>query len=648
MSSRTTKPFGSWKSPVTSDLIVSETVGFTDMTTDREDIYWVELRLSEGGRHVIVRLSADGELTDITPCPFNVRTRVHEYGGGSFTIKDSTIYFSNFDDQRIYKQLPESKPQPITPRNGFRYADGIIDSVRNRMICVREEHSASKKEPVINTLVSIDLKKGGAGKGIISGNDFYSSPRISPDRSTLCWLTWNHPHMPWDSTELWTGKLENDGTVTHAQRVAGGDKESIFQPQWSPDGILHFVSDRTGWWNLYRLANGSAEPLCGMETEFGKPQWVFAMSTYAFRSEECIICSYATHGKWTLAALNTTTGKLEPFEISRTEISHVNISSGKPVFIAASPTEAPSILRLDTDSHNIEVLKRSTTVGIEEGYLSIPEEIEFPTEGGLTSYAFFYNPQNKDYQAPDGELPPLIVKIHGGPTSAASTALSPGIQYWTSRGFAVVDVNHGGGTGYGRAFRERLNEQWGIVDVDDCVNAARYLVKKNKVNRDHLAIRGGSAGGYTTLCALTFRDTFRAGASYFGISDLELLLEDTHKFESRYFDGLIGPYPEKRSVYRERSPIHSIDSLSCPLIIFQGLEDKIVPPGQAELIYEALLKKKVPVAYLAFEGEQHGFRRAENIKRTLDAELYFYSKIFGFIPADTIPPVPIKNLTGKS
>ncbi|MEA3560203.1 MAG: S9 family peptidase, partial [Candidatus Omnitrophota bacterium] len=627
--------FGSWRSPITSELIVKETIGLSELKLEKDDIYWIELRPSEGARNVIVRLSPDGKLTDLTPLPFNARTRVHEYGGGAFVVKDRIVYFSNFSDQRIYRQYPDSQPRPITPDKGFYYADGVIDSFRNRMICVREDHSNPRKG-VVNGLVSLELDKTGPGEVIAFGKDFYSSPAISPDGLSLCWLSWNHPNMPWDGTELWVGKLKDNGTVESAQRIAGGPAESIFQPQWSPDNVLYFVSDKTGWWNLYCRENNSNKALFEMQAEFGKPQWIFGMATYAFQSEKRIICAYTRRGRWHLAALDTLTNKLSTIKTPYTQISQVKILPGKIVFIAGSPVEPASVVRLDLNSYNIEVLRRSTTIRIEQGYLSIPEEIEFPTGKNLKAHAFFYKPRNQDYHGPDNKLPPLIVKSHGGPTAAASTALSLEIQYWTSRGFAIVDVNYQGSTGYGRLYRQRLNGQWGVVDVDDCLNVSRYLVNKKEVDKDRLAIKGGSAGGYTTLCALTFHDLFKAGASYYGISDLEMLVKDTHKFESRYLDRLLGPYPQKRHIYYQRSPIHFIDRLSCPLIIFQGLEDKIVPPNQAELIYQALLKKGVPVAYLAFKGEQHGFRHSENIKRSLDAELYFYSKIFGFTTADSL------------
>jgi dipeptidyl aminopeptidase/acylaminoacyl peptidase len=643
MSKPQVAPYGSWKSPITSELVASASIRLGQIVLDGEDIYWNELRPTEGGRNVIMRRTPDGQTIDITQSPFNARTRVHEYGGGAFTVIDGIIYFSNFIDQRIYRQTPGGLPHPITPKAELRYADFTFDRRRSRIICVREDHTVAGREPV-NTLASLKLKGGKGGQVLVSGNDFYSSPHLSPDGSRLAWLTWNHPNMPWDGTELWVGDLKLDGSLDRVRQVAGGIDESIFQPEWSPDGVLYFVSDRTGWWNLYRWHDEHIEPLCEMKAEFGRPQWVFGMSTYAFKSAGCIICAFTEYGTWRLASVDAATGKLELIKTAYTDIRSIRTSSDLAVFIAGSPTEPQSIVKLDLATHRVEVLRRSSNVTVDAEYLSIPKAIEFPTENGLTAHAFFYAPRNHDYTGPSREKPPLIVQSHGGPTAATSTTLSWGFQYWTSRGIAVLDVNYGGSSGYGREYRQRLNGQWGVVDVDDCVNGARYLVKTGGVDGNQLAIRGGSAGGYTTLCALTFRNVFRAGASYFGVSDLEALTKDTHKFESHYLDQMIGPYPEQRDLYRKRSPIHFIDQISCPMILFQGAEDKVVPPSQAELMFEALREKGLPVAYILFDGEQHGFRRAENIKRSLEAELYFYSKIFGFKVDGPVEPVQIENL----
>jgi len=642
MSKPRAAPYGSWKSPITSDLIVAAAIKLGQIALDGEEVFWTEMRPAEGGRYVVVRRSPDGRTADVTPPPFNARTRVHEYGGGAAVVADGTIYFSNWEDQRIYRQDPGDRPRPITPEGALRYADGGIDRRRGRLICVREDHTVAG-EPV-NTLVRLDLGGGGAAHVLVSGNDFYASPRISPGGSQLAWLTWNHPNMPWDGTELWVGELRADGSLGRTGRVAGGVDESIFQPEWSPDGVLYFVSDRTGWWNLYRWRDGRVEPVIEMEAGFGRPQWLFGMSTYAFASAGRIICTYIGQGAWRLASLDVATGGLDLIETPYTEIEYVRAAPGRAVFLAGSPAEPTSVVQLDLATGQLDVLRRSSQVAVAPGYLSSPRAIEFPTESGLTAHAFFYAPKNVDYAAPPGERPPLLVLSHGGPTSARFGTLDPGIQYWTSRGIAVLDVNYGGSTGYGRAYRQRLEGQWGVVDVDDCVNGARYLAGQGEVDGDRLIIRGGSAGGYTTLCALTFRHAFKAGASYYGVSDLEALAQEMHKFESRYLDRLVGPYPERKDLYRERSPIHFTDRLSCPVIFFQGLEDQVVPPNQAESMVEALRARGLPVAYVPFEGEQHGFRRAENIKRAFDAELYFYSRVFGFELADPVEPVPIENL----
>lgn len=637
----TVAPYGSWKSPITADLIARGAVRLMQIVLDGEDVYWLESRPAEGGRYVIVKRTPDGKISDITPAPFYARTTVHEYGGGDFAVSNGTVYFSNFKDQRLYVQKPGAAPQPLTPAKALRYADAVLDARRNRLICVREDHTVAGREAV-NTIVSVQLDGDpDGGRVLLSGNDFYSSPRLSPDGSKFAWLTWNHPNMPWDGTELWVATIADDGSLTNAQKVAGGPAESIFQPEWSPDGTLYFVSDRTGWWNIYRWRAGQIEALTHEEAEFGQPQWGFGMSTYAFLSEREIICAYTQQGIWRLARLDTVTKRLDPIETPYTDISYVRATAHSVVFRGGSPTEMLSIVRCDFKTQRYEVLRRSSELSFDEGYLSEAQPVEFPTEGGQTAHAFFYAPKNKDFQAPAGAKPPLLVFSHGGPTSATTSTLRLEIQFWTSRGFAVVDVNYGGSTGYGRAYRERLKGQWGVVDVDDCVNAAKYLIAKGLVDGERVAIRGGSAGGYTTLCALTFRRFFKAGASYFGVSDLEALDKDTHKFESRYNRSLIGPYPERRDLYYERSPIHFADRISCPVIFFQGLEDKVVPPSQSELMVEALRTKGIPVAYIAFAGEQHGFRKAENIKRSLEAELYFYSKVFGFEIADAVEPVQI-------
>ncbi len=635
--------YGAWSSPVTSDLVASSTIGLGQIALDAGNIYWLEQRPTEAGRNVLVRRGPDGDVVDVTPPPYNVRTRVHEYGGGAYAVRGGELLFANFADQRLYRRDPAGPIRPLAPEDGLRYADAVVDAVRQRLVCVAEEHKTDDREAV-NTLVSLDLSGRRTRQVLAAGHDFYASPRLSPDGKRLAWLSWDHPDMPWDGTELWTGELRPDGTLVDANQVAGSRQESIFQPEWSPDGSLYFVSDRSGWWNLYRWRGGKVEHLVARDAEFGLPQWVFGMSTYGFESADRIVCAYCTQGVWRLATVDTRTLALEDIDSPYSDISGLRAAAGCAVFLGGSPTEPVSVIHYDFATRRFEILRRSSDAVIDRGYVSVPEAIEFPTAHGLTAYGFFYSPRNRDYTAPDEEKPPLLVKSHGGPTAATSTLFSPKIQYWTSRGIAVLDVNYGGSTGYGREYRRRLHGQWGVVDVEDCVNAARYLVERGDVDSKRLAISGGSAGGYTTLCALAFRDTFSAGASHYGVSELEALVRDTHKFESRYLDLLVGPYPERKYLYRERSPIHYTEQLSSPIIFFQGLEDKVVPPSQAQMMVEALRGKGLPVAYLTFEGEQHGFRQAETIRRVLEAELFFYGRIFGFAPAGPIAPITIENL----
>jgi len=643
MASPMTAPYGSWKSPITSELIASESIGLGQLQFDGEDIYWVEARPTEQGRQVIVQKSPDGKTRDVIPKPFNARNRVHEYGGGDYVVHRGVVYFSNFADQRLYRVNAGGKPEPLTPDGPFRYADGVIAARQNRLIAVCEDHTASERE-ASNTLVSIDLEGKEKLQVLAEGHDFYASPRLSPDATRLAWISWNHPDMPWDRTELWVARLAPDGTLSEPRKIAGELEESIVEPNWSPDGRLYFVSDRGGWWNLYRVREGGIEAVLPMEAEFAGAQWVFGQSHYAFESPDSLLCVYSREGKDHLARLDLCAERLKTLETPCVSIRGIQVAGAKAGFWAGFPTGAGALVLMDRVSGNHETLRRSVKQDFDPGYLSTPEAIEFPTSDHRTAYGFFYAPRNRDYRGPEGQLPPLLVLTHGGPTSRSSPALSPSIQYWTSRGFALLDVNYRGSTGYGREYRNQLNGAWGVADVDDCTHGALALAKAGKVDPARLAIRGGSAGGFTTLAALTFRDVFKAGASYYGISDLEALTQETHKFESRYLDRLVGPYPERKDLYLERSPIHHVDRLSCPIIFFQGLEDKIVPPKQAEAMVEALRKKGIAVAYLSFEGEQHGFRKGENIKRALDAELSFYSRIFEFELPDPLPQVEIINL----
>ncbi|MCJ7550829.1 MAG: S9 family peptidase [Anaerolineae bacterium] len=645
-------PYGAWTSPITSDLIVSATVRIGCAMLDNDTVYWLEGRPTEGGRYVIVRRMPDGSRVDVNPPPTNARTRVHEYGGGAVIVCDDTVYFSNFSDQRLYRTTAGTVPVPITPDIELRYADGLVDRVRDRIICVREDHREATTRhhggEAVNTIAAISLSDGAEQQVLVAGNDFYASPQLSPDGSRLAWLTWNHPNMPWDGCELWIAAMDDKGACTDARMVAGGDAESIFQPTWSTDGVLTFVSDRSGWWNLYRWEDGTARCLAEMEAEFGLPQWVFGLSTYAYTSLTSIVCMYTQDGIDHLATLDIVAGTRTVIDTPYTSLGGIVADANRVTFNGGSPGLPWALVALDLETGQLEILRRSTDLTLDPGALSTPESITFPSTDvdGTERPAFglFYPPQSREFAAPEGEKPPLLVFSHGGPTGSTNSALSLSIQYWTSRGFAVLDVNYGGSTGYGRDYRNQLRDAWGIIDVDDCVNGARYLVSRGEADGNRLAIRGGSAGGYTTLCALTFRDVFHAGASHYGFSDLGALARDTHKFESRYLDRLVGPYPEREDIYVERSPIFHVDNLNCPVIFFQGLQDRVVPKAQAEALVTALEKKGIPVAYLPFEGEQHGFRRAENIKRALDAELVFYGRIFGFTPAGGLEPVTIVNL----
>lgn len=629
-------PYGSWRSPITADLITAGSVRLTDLRLHQGEPWWLELRPAEGGRLVLVRNG-----TDVTPAGFNVRTRVHEYGGAPYVLHEGRVWFSNFADQRLYRQAPGAAPAPITEAVDRRYADAVVDARRGVLFAVREDHTGGGE--AVNTIVRLGFD-GSDEQVVVSGNDFYSNPRLSPDGARLCWLTWHHPHMPWDGTELWVGELDGAGNVGRAERVPGADDDSIFQPEWSPGGVLHFVSDRSGWWNLYSWRPGSEpEPLAPAEAEFGVPQWVFGQSTYAFTPEGGIVCTWVGKEGGKLGTL----ARPEPVSLDTpyTSFAYVRTDGSGVWCIAGSPTEPSSVVRIPLQGGPPQVLRRSLSVDVDPGYFSKPHAVEFETTGGKTAHAFFYPPHNPDFEPTAGERAPLVVHSHGGPTAAFGTTLSLETQYWTSRGIAVVDVNYGGSTGYGSEYRRRLNGQWGVVDVDDCCNAARHLVAEGLADGNRLAIAGGSAGGYTTLACLTFRpDVFDAGANHFGLSDLRVFVHDTHKFESRYLDSLVGPWPEREDLYVERSPITQVDNLSCPLIVFQGDEDKIVPPNQSEIIVDAARRKGLPVAYLLFAGEQHGFRKAENIKRALEGELYFYGQVFDFATADEIPPVEIENL----
>lgn len=639
-----TAPYGSWKSPITSDLIVAQAVGLSEIRLDNGVIYWLEGRPQERGRSVVVRAGGGGAV-EVTPAAFNVRTRVHEYGGGAWIVAKEVLYFSNFADGRLYRlDAGGGEPQPLTPepsgqRGGWRFADGIVDGRRNRWIGVREDHTLDG-EPV-NAIVSVSLTGADPEPGtvLVDGHDFFSSPRLSPDGTRLMWLAWDHPNMPWNGTTLYLAKLDEAGAVAgEPEIIAGGPDESIFQPEWSPDGsAITFVSDRSGWWNLYRfdLETRASRPIMPMAAEFGAAQWVFGMSTYAFAGPDRIVCTYSEAGLGRIGIVDLATGTLRTLETPYTQFASVRADGDRCVALAGAPSLATSVVEFDLRTGGHQVLKRATDLLDRTdldivNYLSPVEAVEFPTTGGNTTFGLYYAPHNPDYAGFADEKAPLLVKVHGGPTSAASSTLNLAIHYWTSRGIAVLDVNYGGSTGFGRAYRDRLHGNWGIVDVDDCINGAKFLIERGIVDPKRIVISGGSAGGYTTLAALAFRDVFQGGASHYGVSDVAALARDTHKFESRYLDWLIGPYPEKEELFRQRSPLFHAERLSRPVIFFQGDEDAVVPPSQTEAMVATLRSRGTPVGYFLFAGEQHGFRQAANIKRALDAELYFYAiEVFG-------------------
>jgi dipeptidyl aminopeptidase/acylaminoacyl peptidase len=627
--------------------VVAGAVRLGELVLDGDDVLWAEGRPAEGGRNQIVRRRPDGTCADLLPGEMNARTAVHEYGGGGWWARDGVVWFANWADQRLYR-LADAEPVPLTPEpatpRADRFADGDLAPDGATIVCVRERHHGPSAAEVVNEIVRLDAHAPGEPEVLVSGSDFVAAPRLSPDGGTLAWLRWNHPSMPWDATELVVRDLNSGEELV----IAGGPDESVLEPRWSPDGALWFVSDRSDWWNLYRYTPGTdIATVVRVDAEIGVPHWQFAAARYARLPDGSVVFARLRRG-YDALCLRVPDGTVTELDTPFSRISAVRAApDGTVLVVAGSPTQEPGVHRVGPAGGVVETLRPPRDLGVDPGFISVPEHITFPGDDGRTAHALFYPPAHPERTGPEGERPPLIVEIHGGPTSAASPVFSTGVHYWTSRGFAVVDVNYGGSTGYGRAFREELLGQWGIVDVADCLAAARHLARTGRVDGERLTIRGGSAGGFTTLAALARDDTpFAAGADLFGVADLEALARDTHKFESRYLDRLVGPYPDARDVYVERSPIHHVDRFTRPLIVLQGSEDPIVPPAQSETIVDALRDRKVPVAYLLFEGEQHGFRRAENIRRALDAELSFYAQVLGFdLPAEEgIEPVPVENL----
>ncbi len=640
----TVAPYGSWSSPITLDLVADEGgVAYGFLSVGEEGLYWLESRPTEQGRQALVFLPHGGSAVDVVPAGFNVRSRVHEYGGGAWFRDGRTVFCSNFDDSRLYRiDGPGAEPQPITPEppapHAWRYADGRVFADGRLIVCVRETHGGG--EPV-NELVVLAADGSEQPRVVASGRDFYASPRPSPDGSRLAWLAWDHPHMPFEGTDLCVGDVGADGSCANARRVAGSETESIFQPEWGPAGDLYFASDRSGWSNLYVERDGEVQALTEEHAELGYPQWVFDLSRYAFLADGRIACVFTRDAVDGLELLDVSTGRLSPVDLPYTAFQSPSLQShgAKLYFPATSAKEPTAIIELDADSGAHQALSRSTELTLDDAYLSTPEAVRF-----AGAHGFYYAPKNPDFEGPEGERPPLIVYVHGGPTAHMSPILQLSVQFFTTRGVAVIDVNYGGSTGYGREYRDRLRGEWGVVDVEDSAGAARYLADRGDIDPARVEITGGSAGGYTTLLALAVRDEFAAGTSQFGVADLVTFHEDTHKFESHYDEYLVGPWPAAIELYRERSPITHADAISRPLLLLQGLDDKVVPPAQSEVIVNALEQRGIPHAYIAIAGEGHGFRKAENQKRALAAHASFLAQVFGFDLADEVEPIEIENL----
>jgi dipeptidyl aminopeptidase/acylaminoacyl peptidase len=641
---KTIAPYGAWVSPVSVELMTEAAIGLSGLRGDGEDLYWLEARPKENGRTVLCRRRANGEIEDLTPPPYHVASRVHEYGGGAYGVAAGVVVFSERSDGTVWLIEGGAAPRRIETPAECRYADFELDLPRRRALAVREDHRARPPADPKAAIVALPLDPGGIEMVLIEGPDFLSSPRLSPSGDRLAFIAWDHPNMPWDRTRLYVAEVTKAGTLGGARLVAGETRQAIVQPEWSESGMLHFCSDRTSWWNLYALRETAFEALAPVEAEIGGPQWVFRQRFYALLSDGRIVAAMVSDG--IRSAVMIADGKIVPLGLGQVQDCPCPLGLGL-AYIATPPSAPPAIaLSPNADGGMPISIRAAAPAVVPEETVSLGSPIDFPTPRG-TGHAFWYPPKNREYEGPSGELPLLIVLSHGGPTSMTSNSFSLSIQWWTSRGFGVVDVNYGGSTGYGRAYRERLYGQWGVVDVGDCAAAAKFLVERGLVDGNRLIIRGGSAGGFTTLAALTSLNLFKAGASYYGVGDLRLLAKDTHKFESRYLNKLVGRLPEAEALYRERSPISHVDKLACPVIFFQGEDDKTVPPNQAETMVAAMKARGLPVAYYSFPGEGHGFRKAETLRRVLELELDFYGLVFGFIPPGLHERVVIANMSAE-
>ena len=634
-----TKPYGTWESLITSEMLVGGAVRLGEIVTDGDDVWWAESRPDEGGRTVIVRNGKDQ-----TDKKTNVRTLVHEYGGSAWSVRNGTLVYSQYLDQRLYRRDKSGDSIPLTPESetqqSYRYADGRITNNEDWYVCVRETHTSSDEEPS-NEIVAVPLDGSQQIRVLVSGPDFVSSPRVSKEGDQIAWVQWNHPNMPWDDTQLCIASLEE--MVLSNQKVTKSKAESFFQPEWDDQGNLHVVSDRNNWWNLFRVDQSTNEidltSLTNIEAEIGLPQWVFGQSRYAFVGDE-IWFVYREAGIDKLATLSSN-GQFEQIKIDATEIESVtNYQDGIVATVSSWKAES-SVMFIN--SEEVRPLSKTRDLDIGESWFPVPETFTYQTSGSEKAHALFYSPTNPEYEIHENENPPLIVLAHGGPTGSARRQLQLSIAYWTSRGFGVADVDYRGSTGYGRLYRNSLRNSWGLADVEDCVAVAKHLVAQKKVDKNRLAIKGGSAGGFTVLAALTFHDTFTAGASRYGIADLAILAKDTHKFESRYLDRLVGKWPEDEEIYKQRSPIHHIEQLSTPMVILQGSEDPIVPPNQAHLMAKKLKENDIPHALIEFSDEGHGFRKAPNITKAIESELAFFAQIFNFEPFDDLPKICIES-----
>jgi dipeptidyl aminopeptidase/acylaminoacyl peptidase len=640
----TIRPYGAWASVITAETLAKAQTGFNNLRAVDGQLYWTENVPAAEGAHWLFRLSAAGVLSTLVPATANVRSRVHEYGGAPFVVVGDTAYYTQFSDQRLYRVKPGESPEALTPE-GYRYADCTplctnAGPVR-ALICVREDHTDPRL--VRNALVSVPLPQGGAGDILFADSDFVAYPRVSPDGRQLAFIAWHHPNMPWDATELKVAEL---GAGPVAPITVAGDGESVMEPQWDTDGTLYFISDRSGFWNLYGWRQSKVQAIWPRAAEFASPLWQLGQANYALLGDGRALVRYGERGLDHLALIDLRHGTGRTIDLPYVEYSQLTRVDAQHVALIAESGRAPeSILQINVETLQCQTLRQAGTGLLEPAAVSVAMPIEFPSTNGRIAHAFYYAPSNPAFRGPPDELPPLLTLVHGGPTGQASPAYSAALQYWTSRGFAVVDVNYGGSSGFGRAYRRALEGHWGIVDVEDVIAAARYLSRIGRVDPLRTAIRGGSAGGYTVLLALSTSDVFRTGADYYGVSDMAALARDTHKFESRYLDSLIGALPGAQAIYDSRSPLRHLDGFKAPLIVFQGTDDRVVPPNQSELIVQALRARRVPVAYILFAGEGHGFRKPANIIRCLQSELSFYGQVFGFAPADPLPPLAIEHLT---